>query len=72
MSYATITLKLFNGGILFKCEEADVSDVIPFGNGNRLMELINEVEEMCYPDATYEVTEDGEKFLKEFEEYGNE
>ena len=66
MSYATITLKLFKGGILFKCEEADVSDVIPFGNGNRLMELINEVEEMCYPDATYEVTEEDEKFLKEF------
>lgn len=72
MSYATITLKLFKGGMLFDCEEADVCDVIPSGNGNRLMELINEVEDICNPDATFEITEEGRKYLKELGENGDE
>lgn len=66
MSYATITLKLFNGGIMFSCKNAGISDVIPYGNGNRLMELINEVENLCNPDATFEIIEEGTKH--EFDE----
>ena len=72
MSYATITLKLFKGGILFDCEEADISDVIPYGNGNRLMELLNEVEEICDPDATFEITEEGRQYLQKLKDENNE
>lgn len=72
MSYATITLKLFKGGILFNCEDADISDVIPYGNGNRLIELLNEVDEICDPDATFEITEEDRDYLKELGENGDE
>ena len=59
MSYATIKLKMFKGGLLFSCEEVNIEDIVPLGDGDRLMELINEVDDLCNPDATYVLTEKG-------------
>ena len=64
MSYAKIELKLFNGGMLFSCEEADIEEIIPVGDTKKLMEFINEVEGICNPNSTFELTEFGEKIYK--------
>ena len=53
MSYATITLKLYKDGIMFICKNADIEEIIPKGNGNKLVELINDVEDLCTPEAKY-------------------
>ena len=57
MSYATIKLKLFKGGMMFSCEEADIEEIVPLGDSNKLIDLINEVDGLCNPDATFAITE---------------
>lgn len=64
MSYAKIELKLFKDGILFSCKEADIEEIVPVGDIRRLIELVNNVEELCNPCTTYVLTELGEKISK--------
>lgn len=61
MSYAKIEIKLFKSGILFSCEEADIEDIIQVGDSRKLIDLINNVEEICNPNSTFVLTEQGEK-----------
>ena len=65
--YAKITLDLYEAGIHFICEDAGVDDFISKGDGNKLMDLLNEVEFVCNPNATFEITEKGKKLLKQNE-----
>ena len=64
MSYAKIELKLFQNGMLFSCEEADIEEIIQIGDGMKLNQLINDVEDICNPNTTYVLNEFGEKIHK--------
>lgn len=63
--YATITLEMYKKGMKFTCEDIELEEFIPTGDGNMLMDLLNEVAEVCDPDATFQLTEKGEEFYKE-------
>lgn len=59
--YATIVLHLIPGGIYAECEDTDAGVMINKGDGNSIMQFINDVEGACDPDATFELTEKGAK-----------
>ncbi|MBO7318379.1 MAG: hypothetical protein J6U43_06650 [Bacteroidales bacterium] len=64
MSYATITLELYESGIRAYCEDTGNETFIPRGDGNALMTFINDTEDICHPDATFTITEKGKRYLK--------
>lgn len=66
--FATITLELFKKGIRAYCEELsedgdEFEEFIPRGDGQALMDFINEVEGYCHPDARFSITEKGRQSL---------
>jgi hypothetical protein len=67
MSYAKIELELYKSGMRVSCEDTGDETFIPRGNGNALMDFINNVDEICDPEATFVITEKGLKYLEELE-----
>ena len=62
--FATITLDLYKKGIRAYCEELsedgdEFEEFIPRGDGQALMDFINEVEDYCHPDARFRIAEEG-------------
>lgn len=79
--YGTIILDLYKGGIRAHCPELsddpDDPDVlelgqydefIPRGDGNALMDFINDVDGLLHPDATFTLTEKGKKSVRKNKE----
>ena len=71
--FATITLDLYKKGIRAYCEELseegdEFEEFIPRGDGNALMDFINEVEGICHPDTRFRLTEKGLLELEEKDE----
>lgn len=64
MSYATITLELFKSGMRVSCEDINDETFIARGDGNALIDFINNVDEICDPDATFELTDKGREYLE--------
>lgn len=70
MAWATITLELFKSGMHLTCEDTGCDEFIPFGNGNMLMEILNNIYDVVDPDATWGVTPKGEYVYKLVHEDG--
>ena len=62
--FATIVLELHKAGIVASCEDIEKEEFIKLGDGNALMAFINDVEDICDPDATFRLTEKGRKVLE--------
>ena len=45
----------------------EMENFIKKNDGNALMDFINEVEVLCDPETTFQITEEGKEFLKELE-----
>ena len=70
--FATIRLDLFKHGIRAVCEdmsdgEETYEEFIPRGDGNALMDFINDVEFACDPDTRYVLTEKARKEMEDGE-----
>lgn len=72
MAYATITLELFKSGIHATCEDTGDDEFIPAGDGNKLIDFINEVDELTNPDATFTLTEKGKEYARRLREDSEE
>ena len=59
MAQATIVLELFRSGIHLTCEDTGHDEFIPHGDGNKLIDLINEIEIETDPNTTYSLTAKG-------------
>ena len=64
--FATITLDLYKKGIRAYCEELsedgdEYEEFIPRGDGQALMDFINEVDTFCNPETKFKLTEKGRK-----------
>lgn len=70
--YATITLELYKNGIMISCEDIGDDEFIEHGNGNKIMDFINHVEDICDPDARFELTEEGLKYVEELNKLKDE
>lgn len=67
--FCTITLELYDNGMHFICDDADMDELIPQGDGNKLMELLNEASLRTDPDTTYSLTEKGKVFSEWWKEH---
>ena len=63
-----VTLGLYESGIRITCEDIDLDDFVEIGNGNKFMEILNDIYYQLDPNATYEITELGRQYLKELKE----
>lgn len=68
MGYAKINLELFKSGIHLTCEDTGEDEFIPTGNGDMLLDIINEIDALCNPDATFTLTEKGKEFVEKLKE----
>ena len=68
MGYATITLELFKSGIKASCEDCNEEEFIPRGDGDKLMDFINNVDDFCHPDTTFTITEKGRDFFNQLKD----
>ena len=68
MGYANINLELFKSGIHLTCEDTDEDEFIPKGNGDMLMDIINEIDALCNPDAIFTLTEKGKEYVEKLKE----
>lgn len=62
-NYATVTLKFFKAGIYAECEDLELTEFISKGDGQAMMDFLNEVDEFSDPDTTYVITEKGKEYL---------
>ena len=60
MKQATIILDMYKSGLHLTCEETDHDEFIPHGDGNKLMKLLNTIQDVTDPDARWGLTEKGE------------
>lgn len=65
----TATLHFFEGGIFIECEDLDIGRFIKQGDGNALLEAVNEIDCLTDPNATFSLTEKG---LEEYNRLHNE
>lgn len=57
----------FDNGIYIECEDLDMGKFVSKGDGNAIMEVINEIDENSDPNATFALTEKGKKMLEQAE-----
>lgn len=65
MAYATITLEMFASGLHVSCDDIGLDEFVPAGDATRLVDILNEVEDVCNPKATFELTDKGREYLKQ-------
>ena len=63
-----VTLGLYESGIRIVCEDIELDDFVELGNGNKFMDILNDIYYQLDPNATYEITELGKQYLKELKE----
>ena len=68
MAQATITLELFKSGIHLSCEETGTDEFIPNGDGNKLMEILNNIQDITDPDTRWGLTEKGKRLVQLLDE----
>jgi hypothetical protein len=71
MAYATIVLELFKSGMHVTCEEAEIDEFVPAEDGNKLMDIIDDIDDICNPDARFVITEEGKAFLEKLKAHDN-
>ena len=70
MKQATIILDMYKSGLHVTCEETGHDEFIQHGNGNRLMEILNIIQDVTDPDATFTLTDKGKYVAKLMDENG--
>lgn len=68
---AEVYLQLFPSGVHLQCEECDIDEFIPLGDGNRFMEILNDIYIITDPNTTFRLTKEGKRLLKELEKDEN-
>ncbi len=61
---AEVYLQLFPSGIHLQCPDCDIDEYVPKGDGNKFMDLLNEIYILTDPNVTFELTEEGKKLLE--------
>lgn len=64
---AEVYLQLFPSGIHVQCEDCEIDEFISLGDGNKFMEVLNDIYMMTDPNVTYKLTEKGKRLLEELE-----
>lgn len=70
--WASIRIDIHDGGLRFTCYETGQDTFIDAGDVDTLLNKLNNVCDICDPDATFCLTELGEKVLKQIQDDENE
>lgn len=70
--YATVTLHFISGGIYAECEELDEGKMIAAGDGDAIMDFINEVDTYANPNTTFSLTEKGKEEVERLKQEEDE
>ncbi len=57
----TATLHFFDNGIYVECEDLDIGKFITKGDGNALMDVINDIDDVTNSNTTFFLTNKGEE-----------
>ena len=55
----------FDNGIYIECEDLDIGKFVSKGDGNAIMEVLNEIEDYSDPNTTFTLTKKGKKIAEE-------
>lgn len=73
-SYAKVVIEFRKAGLVVSCEDIGEEIFIPRSTDsdkspiNKLVDFINNVEDICDPDATFFITDEGKKWLEKSNE----
>ena len=70
MKQATITLEMFDSGIHLMCADTGHDEFIEKYNGNKLIDIINEIQIDTDPNTTWTITDKGRELLRLVEKEG--
>ena len=59
----TAVFHFFDNGIYIECEDLDIGQFVPKGNGNAIMDILNQIDDVTNSSATFKLTEKGEALL---------
>ena len=57
----TAIFHFFDDGIYIECEDLDIGKFVTKGDGNAIMDILNQIDEITDPSATLVLTEKGKK-----------
>lgn len=57
----TAIFHFFDNGIYVECEDLDIGKFVTKGDGNAIMDILNQIDEVTDPYATFVLTEKGKK-----------
>lgn len=57
----TAVFHFFDNGIYVECEDLDIGKFVTKGDGNAIMDVLNQIDEVTDPSATFVLTEKGKK-----------
>lgn len=57
----TAIFHFFDNGIYIECEDLDIGKFVTKGDGNAIMDILNQIDEVTDPSATFVLTEKGKK-----------
>lgn len=57
----TAIFHFFDNGIYVECEDLDIGKFVTKGDGNAIMDILNQIDEVTDPSATFVLTEKGKK-----------
>ena len=57
----TAVFHFFDNGIYIECEDLDIGKFVTKGNGNAIMDILNQIDDVTNSNATFVLTEKGKK-----------
>lgn len=60
----TAVFHFFDNGIYVECGDLDIGKFIPKGDGNAIMDILNDIDSITNSNTTFRLTEKGKKLLE--------
>lgn len=57
----TAIFHFFDNGIYIECEDLDIGKFIAKGDGNAIMDILNQIDDVTNSNTTFVLTEKGKK-----------
>ena len=59
----TAVFHFFDNGIYIECEDLDIGKFVTKGNGNAIMDILNQIDDVTNSSTTFTLTEKGKALL---------
>ena len=60
----TATFHFFDNGIYIECEDLDIGKFVAKGNGNAIMDILNQIDDVTNSSTTFVLTKKGKKIAE--------